>query len=265
MGGVGTTELAAAVARAGGLGMVPGGVEAPRDAGAVGVNFLLPWGADLEAIEERARGVRVCEFFYAWPTKAPVQIAHASGALAAWQVGSREEAVAAVEVGCDLIVAQGTQAGGHVRGERGLDELLADVRGVTDRPIVAAGGIGSAERVAQLIAGGADGVRIGTRFVAATESGAHPDYVGALIAARGEEDTVLTTHFDAGWPNAPHRVLRSAVEAARALDFHEVSPPSRSVTTPVTHMALYAGTAVGAVREIRPAADIVAELMSLVR
>lgn len=84
MGGVGMAELAAAVAKAGGLGMVPSYVEPPQGAGAVGVNFLLPWGADLEAIEEAGRTARVCEFFYAWPTRPPVDAAHAVGALASW-------------------------------------------------------------------------------------------------------------------------------------------------------------------------------------
>ena len=262
MGGVGTAELAAAVARAGGLGMVPSGIEPPQGVGAVGVNFLLPWGVDVDAIADAADDARVCEFFYAWPTEEPVDVAHAVGALAAWQVGSVKEATAAAKAGCDFIVVQGTQAGGHVRGETLLDELLRDLRDF-DLPIVAAGGIASAERVAQVIAAGADGVRVGTRFVAAAESGAHPDYIAALIHARGERDTVITTQFDDGWPDAPHRVLRSALDEARALGYHGVTPPSVWVEGPVTYMALYAGTSVADVRDVRPAAQIVAELVSL--
>ena len=263
MGGVGTAELAAAVARAGGLGMVPGYVEPPQGVGAIGVNFLVPWGPDLEAIADAGGRARVCEFFYAWPTREPVEAAHAGGALASWQVGSADEAVAAAEVGCDFVVAQGIQAGGHVRGEQGLETVLRLVRAAVDLPVVAAGGIATAERVAEVIAAGADAVRVGTPFVAAVESGAHPDYVAALIAARGAADTELTTQFDDGWPDAPHRVLRSAVEKARSLDYHGVSPPSRGVPRPVTHMALYAGTSVGDVKRVRPAADIVAELVRL--
>jgi NAD(P)H-dependent flavin oxidoreductase YrpB (nitropropane dioxygenase family) len=243
--------------------MVPGGVEPPQDAGVIGVNFLLPWGADLAAIEEAGRKARVCEFFYAWPTREPVEAAHASGALAAWQVGSAVEAVAAVEAGCDFVVAQGTQAGGHVRGELRLDDVLRAILDSVDRPVVAAGGIATAERVAEVIAAGAHAVRVGTRFVAATESGAHADYVAALIAARGAEDTALTTQFCEGWPDAPHRVLRSALEQAKARNYHQTYPPSRGVEAPVTHMALYAGEGVGEVRDVRPAADIVAEMLSL--
>ena len=121
----------------------------------------------------------------------------------------------------------------------------------------------SAQRVAEVIAAGAEGVRVGTPFVAAIESGAHPEYVAALIAARGEEDTILTTQFNDGWPDAPHRALRSAVKRAKELDFHVVSPPSRWAVAPVGHMALYAGGGVGEVRAIRPAAEIVADLVRL--
>jgi NAD(P)H-dependent flavin oxidoreductase YrpB (nitropropane dioxygenase family) len=243
--------------------MVPRSVEPPQGVGAIGVNFLLPWGADLDAIAEAAHMARVCEFFYAWPTREPVEAAHAAGALASWQVGSADEAIAAAEAGCDLVVAQGMQAGGHVRGKLPLDDVLRDVKAAIDRPVVAAGGIATPERVAEVMAAGADAVRVGTPFVAALESGAHPDYVAALITARGEGDTILTTQFNEGWPDAPHRALRSAVKKARELDYHGVSPPSRWAPAPVTHMALYAGTGVGEVRAIRRAAEIVAELMRL--
>jgi NAD(P)H-dependent flavin oxidoreductase YrpB (nitropropane dioxygenase family) len=115
-----------------------------------------------------------------------------------------------------------------------------------------------------VLAAGADGVRVGTRFVATEESDAHPDYIRRLIAARGPDDTVLTTHFDDGWPNAPHRVLRSALEAARARGWHEVSPPSRETRGVVDFMALYAGEGVGSVRAVQPASDVVKELMRLI-
>ncbi len=68
-----------------------------------------------------------------------------------------------------------------------------------------------------MLAAGADGVRIGTRFAAAVEASTHPDYVAALIAARAE-DTEYTEAFSATWPGAPHRVLRSCIRAAEAID-----------------------------------------------
>ena len=91
-----------------------------------------------------------------------------------------------------------------------LDEVL-DAVGV---PVLAAGGIGTGRALAAVLAAGADGPRMGTRFVAAAESDAHPRYVEALIASR-PEDTVRGRAFVHGW-NTPGRVLRSCVEAAEA-------------------------------------------------
>ena len=264
MGGVGSAELAVAVARAGGLGMVPSNIEAPQGEGVVGVNFLVPDGYDLDAIAAAAKTARVVEFFYAGPEREPVTAAHDAGALVSWQVGSRDEARAAVDAGCDLIVAQGIEAGGHVRGKERLDVLLPQVRKVVgETPVVAAGGIATAERVAALMQAGADAVRVGTRFVVAPECDAHPGYVKALLAARGAQDTALTEQFNEGWPNAPHRVLASALRAAKKKGWHRVTPPSSRVAGPVDFMALYAGEGVGDVRRVEPAADIVKDLMRL--
>src|SRR5213079_183863 len=123
---------------------------------------------------------------------------------------------AARDAGCDVIVAQGIEAGGHVRGTLGLLPLLDEVRTVIDLPIVAAGGIGTGTAMAAALVAGADAVRVGTRFMVASESTAHPTYVEALIGA-GADDTVLTTAFGDGWPDAPHRVLKSAIEAGEKL------------------------------------------------
>ncbi|HLK10190.1 MAG TPA: nitronate monooxygenase [Candidatus Binatia bacterium] len=289
MPGVTTPELVAAVADAGGLGML-GATRLPppalaaalddlsrRTTGAVGVNFLMPF-LDRECVPIAAARARVVEFFYGTPEPSLVELAHAGGALASWQVGSLDEARAAAAAGCDLIVAQGTEAGGHVRGRIGLLPLLAEVVDAVDVPVVAAGGIGTARAMAGALAAGAAAVRVGTRFVAAAESGAHPDYQGALVAARGE-DTVLTEAFSVMWPHAPHRVLRSCVAAAEAfagestgtfriggqelpLPRFAVPSPLRDTTGAIGAMALYAGEDVGAVDRIEPAAAIVAALVS---
>jgi len=288
MGGVASgPELAAAVSGAGGLGMVAAvmasagalasvldAVSARTDA-PVGVNFLVPFVArDLVAVA--AARVRVVDFFYGDPDPALVALVHAGGALAGWQVGSASEARAAVEAGCDLVVAQGVEAGGHVRGRVGLLPLLGEVLAAVDVPVVAAGGIATAAGVQAALAAGAGAVRVGTRFIAAEEADAHPDYVAAILAADGD-DTVLTEAFAAGWPDAPHRVLRSCVDAATGLDADIAGetvhggvpipvprwappPPGRSTTGHIAAMALYAGQGVGAVRSVAPAATIVAEL-----
>jgi nitronate monooxygenase len=287
-GGVVTSELAIAVTRAGGLGMLqrtgPGpladriGRLEQAQVGPFGVNFLLydPSQDDRAAIELAASRARLVEFFWADPDPALVDLVHAGGALAGWQVGSVDEAKRAVDAGCDLVAAQGVEAGGHVRGTMALLPLLAGVLDAVTVPVLAAGGIAGARSVAALLVAGAAGVRVGTRFLATSESGAHPEYVAALLAADGEA-TVLTEAFAVGWPDAPHRVLRSALKAAEAFEGGVVGTlgaggrsaplprlsartPSREVTGSVEAMALYAGQGVGQVTDVRPAAQVVAEL-----
>ncbi len=260
MGSVGTPELAGAVVAAGGCGMVPMGVE-PVD-GACGANFLMPFEPPLELIEDVANRCRIVECFYADPSPDVVDAAHRGGALAGWQVGSAAEARRAEEAGCDYVVAQGTEAGGHVRGDDPLDEVLAATLAAVSFPVVAAGGIVTADRVAELVRSGADAVRVGTRFIPCPESGAHPAYAEQVLAA-GEGDTELTTWFGDGWGDAPHRVLRSALDAARQSGWRSVIPPAREEERDVGDMALYAGSGVGEVAEVEPARDVVADLVRL--
>jgi NAD(P)H-dependent flavin oxidoreductase YrpB (nitropropane dioxygenase family) len=192
-----------------------------------------------------------------------VALVHAGGARAAWQVGSADEARAAQDAGCDVVIAQGIEAGGHVRGTTGLLPLVEEARAAVDVPIVAAGGIGNGRAMAAALTAGADAVRVGTRFLAAHESTAHPDYVARLIDASAD-DTVLTTAYGEGWPDAPHRVLRSAVaagEARGAAQSWNPMWPTVNDSGAVDAWALYAGQSVGAVRSRQPAADIVAELV----
>jgi NAD(P)H-dependent flavin oxidoreductase YrpB (nitropropane dioxygenase family) len=277
--------LVEAVCRGGGLGMVPmtglmtlGDAVAQVEAsgcGPFGVNFLAPFlpTRERDAIIERVVGVaRLVEFFYGDPDPELVARVHGLGALAGWQVGSVEEAKAAAGAGCDLVVAQGVEAGGHVRGHTPLLLLLDAVCEAVAIPVVAAGGIAGPRAMAAALAAGASAVRVGTRFIASAESDAHADYIDAVVAA-GEGDTVLTTAFGAEWPDAPHRVLRSALTAAAFAEpvvgaspgggevvRFSTSPPSRGTTGNIAAMALYAGEGVGAVRSVEPAADIVADL-----
>jgi NAD(P)H-dependent flavin oxidoreductase YrpB (nitropropane dioxygenase family) len=259
MGGVGTTELAGAVAAAGGFGMVPSPT-APA-AGACGINYLMPFVPSPEEVTEAARDVRVVEFFYADPRADLVAAAHRAGALAGWQVGSAAEAISAAGVGCDYVVAQGIEAGGHVRGKQPLDEVLGQVLAAVRIPVLAAGGIATGERVAGLIRAGAAGVRVGTRFISTPESGAHPDYVQALIAASGD-DTVITEWFGEGWEHAPHRVLRSCLTAAEKSGWRATMPPTKDAVHIRDH-AMYAGMGVGEVTGVQPAADVVRDLVRL--
>ncbi|MDX6698785.1 MAG: nitronate monooxygenase [Solirubrobacteraceae bacterium] len=281
-GPISTSALAAAVSEAGGLGMIanPSSAAEVRElvegaraltGQAIGIGFLIPFVA-VEAVQEAAASVEVVEFFYGDPDPELVGLARAHGAIAGWQTGSVAEAQAAAAAGCDYVIAQGIEAGGHVRGAQCLDDVLAETLAGVDVPVLAAGGVGTARRVEDLLAAGAAGVRVGTRFVAAQEADAHPDYVARLIAA-SQRETVLTQAFGNGWPDAPHRVLRSALEAAEHYSGEVVAvvgdleigrfsprPVTRDVRGEIAAMALYAGQSVDDVRQVQPAAEIVAEL-----
>jgi NAD(P)H-dependent flavin oxidoreductase YrpB (nitropropane dioxygenase family) len=106
------------------------------------------------------------------------------------------------------VIAQGLEAGGHVRGTVSAAELLERVRAAvgTDYPVLSAGGITSGAEVAERLQAGAEAVVSGTRFLMSEESGAHPDYKERLIGAR---QTTVTELFGLGWP-APHRVVPNA-------------------------------------------------------
>jgi len=302
MGKIASPALAAAVADAGGLGMVSGIAAAPPEyvvkvldglrrstSGAFGANFIVAGARDetsgkldadfAKVLEVAASRAPVVEFFYADPDAELVDIAHAGGALVSWQLGSGPEAVAAQRAGCDLIVAQGTEAGGHVRGKIGLLALLGEVLPSVKVPVVAAGGIGTGRAMAAALAAGASAVRVGTRFVASEEAGTHPAYVEKLIAAKAK-DTILTEAFSANWPNAPHRVLRSCVEAVERFQGEfvgetaqpwapEVRVPmhprdsfvaDKTTTGVIDAMPLWAGESVDGVKGIQTAREIVREL-----
>jgi NAD(P)H-dependent flavin oxidoreductase YrpB (nitropropane dioxygenase family) len=287
-GGVGSPELAAAVTEAGGLGMLSSAFPLPvadqlaafhaRTGGPVGVGFFafeLPARrADLETAAEQGQ---VVDLFWGEPDPQVVSWVHDAGALAFWQVGSRDEAVAARDAGCDVVVAQGVEAGGHVRGTTPLLVLLEQVLGAVEVPVVAAGGIATSARLQEVLAAGACAARVGTRFLATTESAAHPSYLAALLAATAD-DTELTTAYGDGWPDAPHRVLRSGVRAAHDLPEDAVvtteygaarwpvsrwspQPPSVWCSGPVHAMALYAGSGVGEVTSVASVRDVVEMLL----
>src|SRR5438445_855204 len=210
MGKIASPALATAVAEAGGLGMVSGIGAAPPEyvarvlaglrratSGGFGANFIVAGARDetsgkldpdfAKVLEVAASRAPVVEFFYENPDPELVDIAHAGGALVSWQVGSGPEAAAAERAGCDLIVAQGTEAGGHVRGKIGLLALLGEVLPSVKVPVVAAGGIGTGRAMAAALAAGASAARGGTPFLPPAEGGNPPPFVGKLRSGPGEE------------------------------------------------------------------------------
>lgn len=292
-------ELAAAVSNAGGLGIISfGGYPPPLLREEIrrlrtltnkpfGVNLILEFPIDEHVnacVEER---VPVLSFF--WGDSSPyIEQAHAAGIKVLDQVGSVEAAQRSAHSGVDVIIAQGVEAGGHIAGQVSTMVLVPRVvDAVSPVPVVAAGGIADARGLVAALALGAEGVVLGTRFLATPEAAAHPLYKQKVLDAT-EEDTVRTTLFGHGWPNAPHRALRTpfvnewlsqeargseqrpdepvigetkfggqSVPVLRFMGF----PPSTDATGDIGSMGLLAGQSVGLVQEIKPAAQIIEQLL----
>lgn len=299
-GGLSASPLTIAIGRAGGMGQI--GFAAPAemraqmaahreaaDAGPLAVNLLLPFARRTHWVV--ARDADAVVTFWGQPRRRTERV---------WihQCGSVEEAEAAVAAGADGVIAQGVEAGGHVRGTTPALELTERMRAALGArcPVWTAGGIAERTDVENALAAGAEAVVVGTRFLMSEESGAHPAYQQRLAQAR---DTILTELFGAGWP-APHRVV--ANDATRrwlgadprgpgwmrllhrasapvlcraplglvqqAVRFQRpwmpllmpVAPTAAHPASLVDSAPLYAGQGISAIDDVRRADDIVAEL-----
>jgi enoyl-[acyl-carrier protein] reductase II len=289
-------ELVAAVCNAGGFGILQAQLCPPASlrqqiqhlrtltAKPFGVNFVLhfPHRDGIQVcIDER---VAALSFFWGSPAEF-IPAAHAAGIAVIHQVGSVDAAIRAKRDGADVIIAQGSEAGGHVAGEVSTMALLPRiVDAVSPTLVLAAGGISDARGLAAALCLGADGVVMGTRFLATPEANAHPEYK-ARLAAASEEESIRTILFGNGWPNAPHRALKtpfvsewshresetqnsskdivigSSLIGDGEMPIHRFvsMPPNRDANGEIESMALLAGQSVGLVHDIRPAAEIVRE------
>lgn len=297
-GGVAGAELAAAVSEAGGLGTI-GILPAPQlkralaqarklTARPIAVNLLLPFTRPEHW--ELAGEADVVVTFWGAPVRRTPRI---------WihQCGSVAEAHAAQVAGADAVIAQGVEAGGHVRGTLPALRLLEQVRAALPGfPVLLAGGVADAGDVRAALEAGAAGVVSGTRFLLSEESAAHPEY---KRRARDGDRTVLTGLFGFGWP-APHRVLpngaterwlrrdsrgpalvraaqhlsgslgprlpmdvgdRLARAARLAIPLYGPAAPLADWPAHLLDTApLYAGESVARITDIRPAAEIVSML-----
>jgi len=225
-------ELAAAVSNAGGLGVL--GVGLPPDeirrritrtreltSRPFGGNMIIAALASPHfdettrelhrqripvALEER---LPVLVLF--WGDPAPfVGPAHDAGAKLLVQVGTVEEAVAAAKAGVDAVIMQGSEAGGHVKATRSIWETLpVAVKATTPTPLIASGGIGDGRTIARALAMGAQGVSLGTRFVASEEAWIHSHYKRRVVEATAADTFYSEYLYDVGWRDAPHRTIKN--------------------------------------------------------
>jgi NAD(P)H-dependent flavin oxidoreductase YrpB (nitropropane dioxygenase family) len=230
LGGMGTATtapLVAAVSNAGGFGTL--GTSAfnaatldteiasirERTDKPFGINHLLfQIQEDMFAVTLRARPAVAA---FAWARKDQdlrdyFQRAHDAGAKVMHMAGEVPEALRAAEAGADVIVAQGTEAGGHVGWMASLPLVPMMAKAVAPLPVLCAGGIADGRGLAAALALGAEGVLLGTRFMATPEAPIHPNYKQVIVKSDGH-DTVLTEIPDLAsqrvWPGAMSRAQRN--------------------------------------------------------
>ncbi|XP_054802670.1 uncharacterized protein LOC129306225 [Prosopis cineraria] len=251
----------------------------------VGLVLAFPHEENLKVILEEK--VAVLQVYWGECSRDLVNKAHSAGVKIVPQVGSVAEAKKAIDAGADGIIVQGREAGGHVIGQEALIALVprvVDLVGDRDIPVIAAGGIVDARGYVAALALGAQGICLGTRFVATKESHAHPTYKRKLVEL---DETEYTDVFGrARWPGAPQRVLVTPFFCDwRSLPPHENEAnqpvigyskinglekeirrfagtvPNMSTRGDLESMAMYAGQGVGLIKEILPAAEVVKRLV----
>lgn len=205
-------------------------------------------------------------------------------------MGSLDEAQAAADAGVDAIIAQGSESGGHVKGRTALSSLLpAVVEAVKPVPVIASGGIANGRGIVAALSLGAQAVSMGTRFVASEEAYIPREYKERVVQARAEDTVYSQDLFDIGWPDAPHRVIRNRAveeweaagrppsgkrpgeggtigEVMRAGATRPVQRYSAFMVTPefkgnLEYAPLWAGESCALVNDIKPAVEIVRELV----
>jgi nitronate monooxygenase len=279
MGGSAGGALAAAVSRAGGLGLLGAGGGDPewleRELPIVAAGTDRPWGAGFltwalqDGAVERVleRGARAVMLSFGDP-RPHIPAVRRAGATLILQVTDLDEARRALDAGADVIVAQGTEAGGHgaTRGRSTLPfvPVVADLAHPV--PVLAAGGIGDGRGLAAALVLGAAGALVGTRFQATREALVDPAIAKAIVAA-GAEETERSRRLDvmrgSAWParytarTLDHPYLdREPDERARADYADDVAsgliPP----------LPIWAGEAVDLIGDVPPAEELVARLVA---
>ncbi len=285
MGGLSLHRLVAAVSNAGGLGVLGGATLGPEELRAeirrtreltdrpFGVDLLAPIPdlirPHIQVLFEE--DVRIFVAGLAVP-KEFIDEMHQRGILVVVMTGRVRHAQKAVEAGADVVVAQGTEAGGHT-GEIGALALVPQVVDAVRVPVLAAGGIADGRQLVAALALGAQGVVMGTRFIATPEAQAAPSYREAILQAT-EADTVRTRCYT----GKPARTIRNRYVEEWENRQNEIRPfPFQALQSAAQGLMNYmglggdvdpdrcfmpAGQGAGLVHEVKPAADVMAEIVA---
>jgi NAD(P)H-dependent flavin oxidoreductase YrpB (nitropropane dioxygenase family) len=286
-GGMTGGQLVGAVSQAGGLGVLGASFLQPGDVAemvriareltskTIGINLLL------HVAEERVDEILALQpevFSTAWPRddqdlRAIFARAHERGCKVMHMVPLVEDAIRAADAGADVIVAQGFEGGGHI-GEVASTVIVRQVvKAVSPLPVLAAGGFVDGAGLAAALALGADGVLLGTRFLATDEAPVEQAYKEAIVASDGT-DTVVTTLSDSlsgrDWPGAWVRLKRTRfverwlgrepeLRRRRAELWEEVGAFQESNAD---DGLMWVGQSAGLIDEIKPAGDVVQEIVA---
>ena len=291
LGGMGTgtnAALVAAVSAAGGFGILGATGYAPDKLRAeveairretdrpFGLNHLVFMMAEDRYEATLAARPKVVSTAWPWPhqdLKALFDRAHAAGALVMHMVSEVPEAERAVEAGADIVVAQGSEGGGHV-GVMGTMPLVPMVvRAVAPVPVLAAGGVADGAGLVAALALGAEGVLLGTRFLATPEAPVPDGYKRAIVESDGH-DTVIGEIPDIAvgrvWPGALSRALRNRFIERWSGQEWRLRQNQRAVAAEieaarrddrVDDYYLFIGQTTGLIDEIKPAGQLVREIV----
>src|SRR5579884_4487774 len=227
MGSATSPELVAAVSRAGGLGALGCHYQTPEQVrertAAIRRGTNRPFGLNFLLFDTREDSLQaalelkpsVMQFAWARPEqdlKSYFDRAHRAGCKVTHMAGTVQEAVRAAEAGADVIVAQGTEGGGHVGFMASMPLIPMVVDAVAPIPVLAAGGFADGRGLVAALALGAQGVLMGTRFLATVESPLHANFKQAIVDSDGH-DTLLSEIPDLAanwiWPGAMSRSRRN--------------------------------------------------------
>ena len=284
MGGVSYHQVVAAVSEAGGFGCLGastmGDAQMVQEIAATRAATAKPFGVDLLTAAPQDMPAKVQAIIDGGATvfvaglgvpRDVVDQCHDHNVLVVNMCGKVRHAIAAVEAGCDIVVAQGTEAGGHTGQIATMALVPQVVDAVGERvPVVVAGGIFDGRGLAAALMLGADGVWVGTRFIATPEARAVLGYKDRILASH-EDDTMITRVYtgktcrvlrtgygrefekSGGKPEPfPMQVVRSMEDGANHLGADETA-----ADVDPTRAFMPAGQGIGAIDEVGPAGDLV--------